>query len=278
MAQPPTQVVPAIATAGYLAANRLGVGSLVSITLSSTTVTVRIVASVADFPTVYGPNRALIVDLPEVNDLLANARVQLNLDQVAPLPVTRWWLRTAGGRVPRLPAGLGLSVAGRARQRAALLGNPLLASPRQALLAIGVAAVLLGAGGFSVSVAGSLRSRRTQSAVFAALGVGKNAQAGQLCLEQGALSLPAAAAGLLAGIGLAHLMVPAITLTADCGGAGAVGPGDRATRPRPGAGPAHRGRAGCRRRPVGPAAARSGGAVAGGGRMRTLRRGCARPG
>jgi ABC-type antimicrobial peptide transport system permease subunit len=51
--------------------------------------------------------------------------------------------------------------------------------------------------------------------VFAALGVGKTAQAGQLCLEQCALSLPAAAAGLLAGIGLAELMVPAITLTAD---------------------------------------------------------------
>jgi hypothetical protein len=215
MARPPSQVVPAIATAGYLAANRLGIGSIVSLTLSSTTVLVRIVASVADFPTVFGPNRALIADLPEVNDLLATARVMLNANQVTPLPVTRWWLRTADGRVPRLPAGLGLSVADRASQRAALLGNPLLTAPRQAMLAVGAAAVLLGVLGFSVSVAGSLRSRRTQSAVFAALGVGKNAQAGQLCLEQGALSLPAAAAGLLAGIGLAQLMVPAITLTAD---------------------------------------------------------------
>ena len=215
MTPSPSQVVPAIATASYLAADRLGIGSLVSLTISSTMVTVQIVASVADFPTVYEPNRALIVDLSELNVLLANARVQLNADQVSPLPVTRWWLRTAGGRVPRLPAALGLSVADRARQRAALLDNPLLTAPRQGMLAIGVAAVLLGAGGFSVSVAGSLRSRRTQSAVFAALGVGKNAQAGQLCLEQCALSLPAAAAGLLAGIGLAHLMVPAITLTAD---------------------------------------------------------------
>ena len=132
-----------------------------------------------------------------------------------PLPVTRWWLRTADGQVPRLPAGLGLSVTSRVSQQAALLDNPLLTAPRQAMLAIGVAAVLLGVLGFSVSVAASLRSRRTQSAVFAALGVGKNDQAGQLCLEQGALSLPAAAAGLLAGIGLAELMVPAITLTAD---------------------------------------------------------------
>ena len=215
IARPPSQVVPAIATAGYLAANRLGVGSIVSETVSHTTVLFRIVASVADFPTVFGSNQALIADLPAVNDLLDADQVTLAAPQVTPLPVTRWWLRTADGQVPRLPAGLGLSVTGRVSQRAALLDNPLLTAPRQALLAIAAAAVLLGAGGFSISVAGSLRSRRTQSAVFAALGVGKNAQAGQLCLEQGALSLPAAAAGLLAGIGLAQLLVPAITLTAD---------------------------------------------------------------
>jgi len=215
IARPAAQVVPAIATAGYLAANRLGVGSIVSVTLSSTTVLFRIVASVADFPTVFGPNRALIADLPAVNDLLDADQVTLGAPQVVPLPVTRWWLRTADGQVPRLPAGLDLSVTGRVSQRAALLDNPLLTAPRQGTLAIGAAAVLLGAGGFSISVAGSLRSRRTQSAVFAALGVGKNAQAGQLCLEQGAVSLPAAAAGLLAGIGLAQLLVPAITLTVD---------------------------------------------------------------
>ncbi len=203
-----TQVVPAIATAGYLAANRLGVGSSVTVSLSGSSVTVQIVASVARFPTVFGTNQALIADLAAVNDLLVFTQAQ-------PLPVTRWWLRTTGGLVPRLPGGLGLSVTGRAAQQAALLGNPLLTAPRQAMLAIAIAAVVLGVLGFSVSVAASLRSRRTQSAVFAALGVGKNAQAGQLCLEQCALSVPAAAAGLLAGAGLAQLMVPAITLTAD---------------------------------------------------------------
>jgi ABC-type antimicrobial peptide transport system permease subunit len=49
--------------------------------------------------------------------------------------------------------------------------------------------------------------------VLAALGVGQRAQAAQLCLEQFALSVPAAAVGLLAGIGLARLVVPAITLS-----------------------------------------------------------------
>jgi hypothetical protein len=206
------QAVPAMATTGYLAAHRLRIGSTTSVSLNlagqSFPVTVRIVASVARFPTVFGQNRALIANLADINDQLITSRAPT-------LPVTRWWLRTADGRLPHLPAGLGLSVTDRASQEAALLNNPLLKAPREAMLAIGVAAVLLGAGGFSVSVAGSLRSRRTQSAVFAALGVGKNAQARQLCLEQCALSIPAAAAGLLAGLGLAQLLVPAITLTTD---------------------------------------------------------------
>ena len=208
-ARPPSQVVPAIATSGYLVANRLGVGSTTSVSLNGFPVTVQIVASVARFPTVFGQNQALIADLAEVNDVLTAYQV------TPPLPATRWWLRTADGRVPRMPPALGLSVTARASQQAALLGNLLLNTPRQAMLAVGVAVVLLGALGFSVSVTASLRSRRTQSAVFAALGVGKNAQAGQLCLEQCALSLPAAAAALLAGIGLAQLIVPAITLTTD---------------------------------------------------------------
>ena len=205
---PLPSAVPVVATAGYLTANRLGIGSTTSVSPNGFPVTVQIVASVARFPTVFGPNRALIADLAEINDLLVASQQQ-------PFPVTRWWLRTAGGRLPRLPAGLGLSVTDRASEQAALVSNPLLKAPREAMLAIGVVAVLLGAGGLSVSVAGSLRSRRTQSAVFAALGVGKKAQAAQLCLEQCALSVPAAAAGVLAGIGLAQLMMPALTLTTD---------------------------------------------------------------
>ena len=203
-AQPPSRIVPAIATSGYLAANRLHTGSTVSVPVGGSSVPVRIVASVARFPTVFGQNRALIADLGAVSDVLV-------ANQGAPLPVTSLWLRTRGGRVPHLPAGA--SVAVRARQQAALLHNPLLKAPRLVMLAIGAAALLLGVLGFSVSVAASLRTRRTQSAVLAALGVGRRAQAAQLCLEQFALSVPAATVGLLAGIGLARLVVPAITLS-----------------------------------------------------------------
>ena len=96
-ARPPSQVIPAIATSGYLAANKLGIGSTTFVSPSGLQFPVRIVASVANFPTVFGQNQALIADLAAVNDLLV-------ANNAMPLPVTRWWLSTADGRVPRLPA------------------------------------------------------------------------------------------------------------------------------------------------------------------------------
>ncbi len=208
MARPPFPVtVPAIATNSYLSGNHVRIGSTVSAALDGSSVVVRIVASVPAFPATSPASRVVITDLAAVQDLLAT-------EQALPLPVTRWWLRTSHGRVPRrLPPGL--SVLTWAGQDAALLHDPLSAAPRQAMLAIGAATVLLAALGFAVSVAASVRVRRTQSAVFAALGVGRRAQAGHLCLEQLMLGIPAAVAGLAVGIGVARLMIPPITLTAD---------------------------------------------------------------
>lgn len=201
------QAIPAIATSSYLSGNHVRIGSIVSFLMGNVPVPIRIVASVTGFPATPPASRVLIVDLATVQDFLAAG-------QAAPLPVTRWWLRTSHGQVPRrLPPGL--SAADRARQEVALRHDALSAAPRQAMLAIGVAAALLAALGFSVSVAASVRERRTQSAVLAALGVGRRAQAGHLCLEQLLLSVPAAAVGLLAGIGLARLLVPSITLAAN---------------------------------------------------------------
>jgi ABC-type antimicrobial peptide transport system permease subunit len=199
--------IPAIATNSYLSRNHVRIGSTVPFVVGGALVPIRIVASVTAFPTTSPASQVLIVDLAAVQDLLVT-------DQAMPLPVTQWWLRTSHGQVPRrLPPGL--SATDLARQEAALLHDPLSVAPRQAMLAIGAAAVLLAALGFSASVAASVRERRTQSAVLAALGVGRRAQAGHLCLEQLLLSVPAAAVGLLAGIGLARLLVPSITLAAN---------------------------------------------------------------
>lgn len=197
--------IPAIATRAFLTASHLGVGAVTTVSVGTSTVPVKIVAEIAGFPTVTGPGGALVVDQAAVQGALISR-------SDPPLPVTSWWLRTAAGAVP---AGMppGSAVTDRASQASALLGGSLSAVPQQAGLAVAAAAALLAMVGFSVSVAASLRGRRTQSALLTAFGVSRSAQARQLCLEELMLSLPAAAAGLLAGAGLAHLLIPAVTLT-----------------------------------------------------------------
>ena len=96
---------------------------------------------------------------------------------------------------------------------AGLLGDPLSTVPQQALLAVAIAAAVLAITGFCVSIAAGIRQRRAENALLAALGVPPRAAAGQLCLEKLMLSLPAAVAGLILGVVLAELLVPAITLT-----------------------------------------------------------------
>ncbi|HEY7432518.1 MAG TPA: FtsX-like permease family protein [Streptosporangiaceae bacterium] len=200
------KVLPAIATRSYLRVNHVGTGNIVPVTVGGANIPMKIVAAVSAFPTVTGDG-ALIVDQTALQNLLVSRGDP-------PLPVAEWWLRTATGAVPRgLPPGT--SVTGRATQAGVTLQNPVSSVPQQAALTIAAAAALLAALGFSVSVAASLRARETQSAVLSALGVARSGQAGQLCLEQLMLSLPAAAAGLLAGLGLAHALVPAVTLTTD---------------------------------------------------------------
>jgi len=65
----------------------------------------------------------------------------------------------------------------------------------------------------SPASAAGVRQRRAENALLAALGVAPRAAAGQLCLEKLMLSVPSALAGLVLGVVLAELLVPAITLT-----------------------------------------------------------------
>jgi ABC-type antimicrobial peptide transport system permease subunit len=96
----------------------------------------------------------------------------------------------------------------------ATAGDTLSAAPQQALLAMAAAAaVVLGIGGFWVSIAADVRRRRGEPALLAALGVTRRGAASQLCLEKLLLSLPAAALRVLLGTLVAWLLVPAVTLT-----------------------------------------------------------------
>jgi hypothetical protein len=196
--------VPAIATRPFFAAAGAHLGQVVPLPVGNATVPLRLVAQVRAFPTAGGGGPAVIVDQAWLQEALAT-------QAQPPLPVTQWWLTTAHGARPRLPPRA--SVATWAGTAAGLLDDPLPNVPQLSLLTIVLAAALLAGIGFVVSVAAAIRERRLQDALLAALGVGRAARAGQLCLEQLMLSVPGAIVGAVIGVLLAHLLVPAVTLT-----------------------------------------------------------------
>jgi hypothetical protein len=208
---PSATVIPGLATERYLAASNTSVGSTVQTNVNGAIISVKIVAAVATFPTVSAAGGALIVDLRTLQDILVGSAIE-------PAQVTQWWLATTAGD-SGIPPGLaavlppGSAVTSRDAVASGLLGNPLSTVPQQALLAVAVAAAALAITGFCVSIAAGLRLRRAENALLAALGVAPRAAAGQLCLEKLMLSLPSALAGLILGVVLAELLVPAITLT-----------------------------------------------------------------
>ncbi|HEY2508783.1 MAG TPA: FtsX-like permease family protein, partial [Streptosporangiaceae bacterium] len=206
--QNPTEPIAAIATKAFLSDTNLQVGSVVAMPVNGVTVQFRIVASMLEFPSVAGTG-ALIADQAAIQDDLAS-------QNTLPLPVTQWWLHTATGEAPAgLPRGSSVTVA--AQTARSLRSDPLFAAPVQAALPISAAAALLAAFGFCVHVAASSRSRRSQRALLAALGVPATAQARLFCAEELMLSLPAAAVGIGVGVGLAYLLIPSLSLAANSG-------------------------------------------------------------
>ena len=206
---PPVAALPGIATQRFLAATNASVGSVVQADVNGGVLSVRIVGQVTTFPTVTGSGGALLVDLGRLQDVLASSAL-------SPAQPNQWWLATTGSAVPAGLAGdlpPGSDVTSQAGVATGLLTDPLSTVPQQALLVVAIAAAVLAITGFCVSIAAGVRQRRAENALLAALGVPPRAAAGQLCLEKLMLSLPSAVAGLILGVVLAELLVPAITLT-----------------------------------------------------------------
>jgi ABC-type lipoprotein release transport system permease subunit len=93
-----------------------------------------------------------------------------------------------------------------------LRDEPLSVAPLLALLGAAALALLLTGLGFLASVAAP-RERGRDLAVLDALGATPGQLTRLLCLEQALLSVPAAAGGLVLGLFLTRLIVPAVTLT-----------------------------------------------------------------
>ena len=200
--------MPAIATAAFMDNNNLQIGDVTPVTMNGPQIPIRIVAEVPSFPTVTDPRGALVVDLGTLQAYLAR-------QSFSPLPVTQWWLATAGGGVPAaLIAGLpaGTTITTTAGLAAAAAADTLSAAPQLALLAMAAAAALLAVTGFWVSIAADALRRRGETALLAALGVTQRGVAAALFLEKLLVGLPSAAIGFLIGTLVARLLVPAVTL------------------------------------------------------------------
>ncbi|MFF4725483.1 FtsX-like permease family protein [Streptomyces mirabilis] len=238
-ATPPARIA-AVATRAFLRAAGTEPGESIDVTLDGERLRVTIVRSVSELPTTgtgaawagatadgagasdgaaeeggaeMADGGALLLDLRAVNAVFAQrAR--------APLAPAEWWLSTAPGRAAQVAAALRArpdiepdQVLVRDEAADRLLGDPLGAGPRAALLAVAVAAAALAAGGFAVGTAGSRRERSAEFAVLRALGAGRRELARLVAVEQGLLI----GAGLLAGLGLGTVLtravVPLIVLT-----------------------------------------------------------------
>jgi hypothetical protein len=238
-ATPPARIA-AVATRAFLRAAGTVPGESIDVTLDGERLRVTIVRSVSELPTTGSGTAwagitadaagasdptadeggaevtdggALLLDLRAVNAVFAQrAR--------APLAPAEWWLSTAPGRAAKVAAALRArpdvepdQVLVRDEAADRLLGDPLGAGPRAALMAVAVAAAALAAGGFAVGTAGSRRERSAEFAVLRALGAGRRELARLVAVEQGLLI----GAGLLAGLGLGTVLtravVPLIVLT-----------------------------------------------------------------
>jgi hypothetical protein len=205
-AGPRLRAVPGIATRAFLAATGNRLGSTIAVPVQGTTVPVVLTGEVTRFPTVSGPGGGVVVDQAALQDMLLQAGIP-------PAGVGEWWLRTAG-TAPAL-RGLpgGTSVSSATAVAAGLRAQPLPAAGQEELLAVAVVALVLAGAGFAVGVAAG-RQRDRDTALLDALGARRGQIAVQLGLEQAMLALPAAAAGLLLGTLLSHLIIPAASLTA----------------------------------------------------------------
>jgi hypothetical protein len=201
----PGTVLPAAITRDFADAAGYRLGQTFPVSVLGTTMTLRVVSILSGFPTLTGPSGGVIVDQGQLQQALAATGT-------APAAVTEWWLR---GNGPVTLAGLpaGTAITRRSAVATALLANPLAAAPQLAMLAIAAAAVALAIGGFLVAAA-TARERAHDMALLAALGATKRQLTRLLCLEQAMVAIPAAAAGLLLGVLLARLVVPAVTITA----------------------------------------------------------------
>ncbi|MEU1477337.1 FtsX-like permease family protein [Streptomyces sp. NPDC005760] len=219
--QPPASGVTGVATDRFLTSSGAALGDSLDVPLDGGTVSVRIVRSLRELPTVSDSGGALLIDLRSVNR-------ELQDESGTGVEPNEWWLSTAPGASDTVAAALRArpdmdpaQVVVRDELAEQLRDDPFGAGPEAAFAAAAAVAAALAAVGFAVSAAGSLRERGAEFAVLRALGAPRRRLARAVAAEQGVLVVLALLVGALLGAALTQAVVPLIVLT------------DEATKPVP---------------------------------------------
>ncbi|MET7732412.1 FtsX-like permease family protein [Streptomyces sp. NPDC005402] len=211
--QPVPARITAVATERFLTSAGAAVGDSLDVPLDGETVSVRIVRSIRELPTVTDSGGALLVDLRTVNR-------RLQAQSGRGVEPTEWWLTTEPGASGKVAAALRArpdmdpaQVVVRDELSGQLRDDPFGAGPEAAFAAAAAVAAALAAVGFAVSAAGSLRERGAELAVLRALGATRRRLARAVAVEQGVLVVLALLVGALLGTALTRAVVPLIVLT-----------------------------------------------------------------
>lgn len=208
--EPEVDALPALVDAKFLELTASAVGDVLPASIQGSTVKIKIVGSIAEFPTLDPAIPFGIVD----GAALALARFASTGSTVDP---AEWWLSTADPKATAVAIAAGpdpgATVISRSGLQSSLLGDPS-ALGVIGLLGLGsVAAMIFAAIGFVVSAAISTSERAGELALLRALGLSTGQVSRWLSFEHAALLVVGIGAGIGLGALLAWLVLPYATLT-----------------------------------------------------------------
>ncbi|UZN04359.1 FtsX-like permease family protein [Cellulomonas sp. S1-8] len=210
-AWPAPPVVPAVVSSELSETLGVGVGRTLVLDVGGAPLTVRIERFADHLPGVPRGVGVLV-------DRTAFARAVLDAGG-RPELLDSWWVAappaTAAAVADRVTETVDAVVTTRAEQRDESLAGPVRVAVPAALSLVTGAAILLVLVGTGAVAAASLRARRTELARLQALGASRSGLAGGLLAENALLVVVGAVVGLLAGYGLAAVVAPLLTMSAD---------------------------------------------------------------
>lgn len=209
---PPPTVIPAVLGDRFLELAGLEVGADVAAAMSGQRVTLRVIGSVPQFPSLDPTEPFAIVDATT----LERARI-IATQQV--LPTKEWWLAIDDAKAAEIEGALradpvaAADVLGRDALTRSLAGDPISLGIIGALVLGALAALVFASIGFVVSATVTTSERITEFAILRALGLSGRELAAWVSLENAFLLIFGLVAGSALGLVLAWLVLPFATLT-----------------------------------------------------------------